>query len=233
MEFGTLFLIPNYLGNNSYYKYEENIKKIIYKLNYFIFENEKPGRAFIKNTCPKKNQSELIIQTLNKFTEKESFINFLEPCFQGKNIGLISDAGCPAIADPGASLISLAHESNITVKPFVGPSSILLALMASGLNGQNFKFNGYLPIEKNERREKIKNLEKNSYLTTQIFMETPYRNNNLMNDLLKVLKLSTKLCVATDLNLENELIRTKTIEKWKDDKVKYHKRPSIFLIQSE
>jgi len=232
MEYGSLYLIPNYLGKNSNFNFDNYSLKIIDKINHFVFENEKPGRAFIKIISPNKCQTELIINTLNKFTIKESISSFLNPCFKGYNIGLVSDAGCPGIADPGAELIYNAHLLNLKVIPLVGPSSILLALMASGLNGQNFKFNGYLPIEKNDRKNKIKFLEKQSYDTTQIFMETPYRNRKLIIDLLKFLKPTTKLCIATDLTLNSELVKTQTIKQWKNNLENYDKRPSIFLIQS-
>ena len=229
---GSLYLIPNYLGENPNHNYDLDIIKMIKEINHFIFENEKPGRAFIKKIYPEKKQSEIIINTLNKYTKTESIKNFLDPCFLGYSMGLISDAGCPAIADPGASIVSIAHELKIKVIPIVGPSSILLALMASGFNGQSFKFNGYLPIDKSDRNKEIKFLEKKSQNTTQIFMETPYRNDNLISDLIKFLKPSTKLCVATDITLESELIKTDTIQNWKKNKVRYNKRPSIFLIQS-
>ena len=232
MEYGSLYLIPNYLGINSNFNFNNHSLKIIDKINHFVFENEKPGRAFIKIISPNKCQTELIINTLNKFTSKESISSFLNPCFKGYNIGLVSDAGCPGIADPGAELIYNAHLLNLKVIPLVGPSSILLALMASGLNGQNFKFNGYLPIEKIDRKNKIKFLEKQSYDTTQIFMETPYRNRKLIIDLLKFLKPTTKLCIATDLTLNSELVKTQTIKQWKNNLENYDKRPSIFLIQS-
>ncbi len=232
MEYGSLYLIPNYLGKNSNFNFDNYSLKIIDKINHFVFENEKSGRAFIKIISPNKCQTELIINTLNKFTSKESISSFLNPCFKGYNIGLVSDAGCPGIADPGAELIYNAHLLDLKVIPLVGPSSILLALMASGLNGQNFKFNGYLPIEKNDRKNKIKFLEKQSYDTTQIFMETPYRNRKLIIDLLKFLKPTTKLCIATDLTLNSELVKTQTIKQWKNTQENYDKRPSIFLIQS-
>jgi len=232
MEYGSLYLIPNYLGKNLHNSFGLDILKIIKGINYFIFENEKPGRAFIKSVCPEKNQSKLIINTLNKFTQEESIKSFLDPCLKGLNMGLISDAGCPGIADPGANIVSIAHELKIKIVPLVGPSSILLALMASGFNGQSFKFNGYLAIDKNVRKEQIKLLEKKSQNTTQIFMETPYRNDNLVSDLTKILKASTRLCIASDITLESELIKTETIQNWRNNKVKYNKRPSIFIIQA-
>jgi len=156
----------------------------------------------------------------------------LKPCFQGNDIAIISDAGCPGIADPGADLVSFAHLKKIKVIPLVGPSSIFLALMASGMNGQQFEFNGYLSIDKKKRKEEIKVIEKKSNLVTQIFMETPYRNDKLIIDLINYLKPSTKLCIATDITLESELIKTDTIQNWKKNKEKYNKRPSIFIIES-
>ena len=233
MEYGSLYLIPNYLGKDSLHEFNNNTKSIINEISYFVFENEKPGRAFLKAVSPTKNQSTLIVNTLNKFTVKREIKSFLEPCLNGNNIGLISDAGCPGIADPGAKIVSIAHEKKITVVPLVGPSSIFLALMASGINGQNFKFNGYLSIDKKTRKDQIILLEKKSNFSTQIFMETPYRNENLILDLVKFLKPSTKLCIATDITLDSELIKTDTIENWKKNKVKYNKRPSIFIIQSD
>ena len=232
MDNGSLYLVPNYLGNLSNYKFDKSVKKVIKDNRYFVFENEKPGRAFIKAINPKKNQAELIIYTLNKFTKKESIKDFLNPCLQGNDIALISDAGCPGIADPGAELVSIAHLKKIKVIPMVGPSSIFLALMASGMNGQQFEFNGYLSIDKKKRREEIKVMEKKSNLVTQIFMETPYRNDKLIIDLINYLKPLTRLCIATDVTLENELIKTDTIENWKNNKEIYNKRPSIFIIES-
>ena len=220
------------MGKSSKQKLDISTLNIIEEIEYFIFENKKPGRAFVKSVLPLKNQSKLVINELNKFTEKQSIKTFLEPCLKGNNMALISDAGCPGIADPGAEIVSIAHELKIKVIPLVGPSSIFLALMASGMNGQNFKFNGYLPIDKNNRIEQIKLLEKKSTLTTQIFMETPYRNENLIFNLIKFLKPSTKLCIATDITLESEMIKTDIIQNWKKNTIKYNKRPSIFLIQS-
>ena len=232
MDNGSLYLVPNYLGNLSNFEFHQSVKKVINNIQYFIFENEKPGRAFIKAINPKKNQEELIISTINKFTEKEYIKDFLKPCLKGNDIALISDAGCPGIADPGAELVSIAHLTKINVIPIVGPSSIFLALMASGMNGQQFEFNGYLSIDKKKRKEEIKVIEKKSNLVTQIFMETPYRNDKLIIDLINYLKPSTKLCIATDITLESELIKTDTIQNWKNNKEKYNKRPSIFLIES-
>ena len=232
MSLGKLYLVPNKLGESKTYNFPIYQSTLINNIKYFIFENEKPGRAFIKNINPKKNQSELNISILNKYSTEKDINSFLNPCLNGNDIALISDAGCPGIADPGSEIVRLAHENEIKVIPLVGPSSILLALMGSGMNGQNFKFNGYLPIEKNERKKKIKILENKSLVTTQIFMETPYRNNKFFSTLLSTLKPETKLCVACDLTLINEYIKTKKVKHWKSTKVDIHKRPTIFLIQS-
>ena len=232
MSLGKLYLVPNKLGESKTYNFPIYQSTLINNIKYFIFENEKPGRAFIKNINPKKNQSELNISILNKYSTEKDINSFLNPCLNGNDIALISDAGCPGIADPGSEIVRLAHENEIKVIPLVGPSSILLALMGSGMNGQNFKFNGYLPIEKNERKKKIKILENKSIVTTQIFMETPYRNNKFFSTLLSTLKPETKLCVACDLTLITEYIKTKKVKHWKSTKVDIHKRPTIFLIQS-
>ena len=233
MSIGKLYLVPNKLGESEDNKFLVSHQNLISKTKYFIFENEKPGRVFIKKITPQKKQSELNISILNKHTKQEEFNDFLNPCLNGNDIALISDAGCPGIADPGSEIVRLAHQSKIKVVPLVGPSSILLALMASGMSGQNFKFNGYLPIEKNERKSKIKNLEKTSIITTQIFMETPYRNNKFVSVLLEVLKPETKLCIACDITLTTEYIKTKKVKECKSTKIDINKRPAIFLIQSD
>jgi 16S rRNA (cytidine1402-2'-O)-methyltransferase len=233
MNFGKLYLVPNKLGESELNKFPEIHRILISNTKHFIFENEKPGRAFIKDITPEKNQSELNIYILNKHTTEKEINSFLNPCLDGNDIALISDAGCPGIADPGSEIVRLAHENKIKVVPLVGPSSILLALMGSGMNGQNFKFNGYLPIENNERKSTIKILEKKSLITTQIFMETPYRNNKFISSLLDTLKPETKLCIACDLTLKTEYIRTKKVKHWKSIKIDINKRPAIFLIQSD
>ena len=233
MSIGKLYLVPNKLGESEDNKFLVSHQNLISKTKFFIFENEKPGRVFIKKITPQKKQSELNISILNKHTKQEEFNDFLNPCLNGNDIAFISDAGCPGIADPGSEIVRLAHQSKIKVIPLVGPSSILLALMASGMSGQNFKFNGYLPIEKNERKSKIKNLEKTSIITTQIFMETPYRNNKFVSVLLEVLKPETKLCIACDITLTTEYIKTKKVKEWKSTKIDINKRPAIFLIQSD
>ena len=235
-EYGKLYLIPTRLGDNPPLEVLPiSIKKIIENLDDYIVENEKTARRFIKRVTPSKSQPSLKIKVLNKYTSDEERSTFLDPCLKGISVGLLSEAGCPAIADPGAQIVSQAHEKNIRVIPLVGPSSILLALMASGMNGQNFAFNGYLPIDKAERKSKIKYLERLSSEQdqSQIFIETPYRNNKLLQDLIVALHPTTKLCVACDLTLPTEYIKTMPVKEWKQYKGDLHKRPAIFIIKKD
>ncbi len=232
---GNLYLIPTTLGDNEPLEVLPiSIKRAIENINYFIVENEKTARRFIKKISPRKSQPALHIELINKFTEPSSIPAFLDPCDQGEDIGVLSEAGCPAIADPGSDVVAIAHERGIKVVPLVGPSSILMALMASGLNGQNFAFNGYLPIDSRERKAEIKAKERLSREKgqTQIFIETPYRNDALFSELLKTLAKNTMLCVATDITLPTEQITTKTVEEWKYLEVDLQKRPSIFIFQA-
>ena len=233
-ENGCLYLIPNTIGNNRIeVNIPINVKYILEGLNYFIVENEKVTRKYIKLISPNKSQEEIILYKLNKRTSLIESDSYLNMCFKGESIGLISDAGCPGVADPGALIVSKAHDLKIKIKPLVGPSSILLALMASGMNGQSFAFNGYLPIDKLERKNKIKLLEKKvlNDNQSQIFIETPYRNNSLLDDLISNLSDSIKLCVATDISLNSEKIRSKSIYNWKKiDVENLNKHPTIFII---
>ncbi|MEO9893497.1 SAM-dependent methyltransferase [Aurantibacter sp.] len=232
---GSLFLIPSILGDNEPLEVLPiSIKGAIESIDFYIVENEKSARRFIKKISPRKSQAKLNIETLNKFTEPAAIPTFLKPCLDGYDVGIISDAGCPGIADPGADVVKIAHEKNIKVVPMVGPSSILLAMMASGFNGQNFAFNGYLPIESSDRKKTIKLLERNSKELgqSQIFIETPYRNDKLLQELIKSLAPSTKICVACDITLPTEQIATKTVADWKHTKWELHKRPAIFIIQA-
>jgi 16S rRNA (cytidine1402-2'-O)-methyltransferase len=233
--FGKLYLIPTTLGDNEPLEVLPiSIKRTIENIDFFIVENEKTARRFIKKISSKKSQSNLHLEALNKFTEPEMIPTFLQPCLDGKDVGVISEAGCPGIADPGADVVRIAHEKNIKVVPLVGPSSILLALMASGLNGQNFAFNGYLPIESGERKSALKRLEKLSKDTqqSQLFIETPYRNDKLFAELVKTLNPSTKVCVACDITLPTEFIVTRTAQAWSKESIDLHKRPTIFIIQA-
>jgi len=232
---GKLFLIPTTLGDNEPLEVLPiSVKQAIEEIDYYIVENEKTARHFIKKINPRKSQPSLHIEQLNKFTEPERIPSFLDPCLQGHNVGVLSEAGSPGVADPGADVVRIAHDKNIKVVPMVGPSSILLALMASGLNGQQFAFNGYLPIETSDRKSALKSLERVSKEKdqTQIFIETPYRNDKLFQDLLKSLSGTTRLCIAADITLANEYIMTKPIHAWKNMTIDLHKRPAIFLIHA-
>lgn len=231
---GTLYLIPNTLGETPPLEVLPlSVKKIVEEIDYYIVEHEKNARKFIKHITPQKSQPDLHIQTLNKFTNEAEIPNMLQPCFEGFNMGIISDAGCPGVADPGAAIVAEAHRQGIKVVPLVGPSSILLALMASGFNGQNFAFNGYLPIDKRERRKEIKRLERLSeeQNQAQLFIETPYRNNQLLESIISTLQPQSKLCIACDLTLPTEFIRTLPAFVWKKTKVNLDKRPTLFIIQ--
>ncbi|MDB2521146.1 SAM-dependent methyltransferase [Flavobacteriaceae bacterium] len=229
----TLYLIPSPLGEAFQPSaFPNQLKSIIEKLDYFIVENDKEARRFIKKIAPDKNQSTLKLFPLNKHTSEDEIATYLNPCIDGNDMGLISDAGCPGIADPGAVIVQKAYPMNIKVKPLVGPSSILLAMMSSGLNGQSFAFNGYLPIDKIERKKAIKNLEIRSqkWDQSQIFMETPYRNEKLLEDLKQTLERETKLCIAYELTQPDEFIKTMTVGEWNKTKLHFHKKPAIFII---
>ncbi|WP_034040309.1 SAM-dependent methyltransferase [Wocania ichthyoenteri] len=230
---GNLYLIPTTLGDNAPLEVLPiSVKKVVEEVNTYIVENEKTARRFIKKISSGKSQATLKMFHLNKFTDLSELPEFLEPCFNGVNVGLLSEAGCPGVADPGADIVKLAHQKNIKVIPLVGPSSILMAMMSSGMNGQNFTFNGYLPIDKDERKKEIKRLERLSFEhnQSQIFIETPYRNNKMIEDLSSVLENNTDVCVACDITLPTEFIKTQTANKWKKNMVDLHKRPTIFII---
>lgn len=234
-EFGKLYLIPTTLGDNEPLNVLPiSVKNLIDSTTYFIVENEKTARRFIKKISPEKSQQTLNLVTLNKHTPIEDLPSFIQPCFEGFDIGIISEAGCPGVADPGAEIVAIAHQKGIRVIPMVGPSSILLALMASGMNGQSFAFNGYLPIDKSEKKKALKQLEKRSSELdqSQIFMETPYRNDKLLKDLISILQPHTRLTIATDITLSQEYINTKTVQQWKSTVVDLHKRPTIFILHT-
>ncbi|NRA91105.1 MAG: SAM-dependent methyltransferase [Psychroserpens sp.] len=234
--FGKLYLIPTRLGDNPPLEVLPiSVKKIIERVDHYIVENEKTARRFIKKVESRKPQSSLKFEILNKYTQPEELLNFLDPCKEGKPMGLLSEAGCPGIADPGADIVKLAHDQQIQVVPLVGPSSILLALMSSGMNGQSFAFNGYIPIDKNERKATLKKMERLSMEQnqTQLFIETPYRNNKVLEDICKTLHPQTRVCVACDITLPTEFIRTKTVKDWMHTNVDLHKRPAIFVIHRD
>jgi 16S rRNA (cytidine1402-2'-O)-methyltransferase len=230
---GNLYLIPTTLGDNEPLEVLPiSIKRAIENIDYYIVENEKTARRSIKKISSGKSQPSLHIEILNKYTEAQSLSGFLQPCLEGHDVGVLSEAGCPGIADPGADVVKIAHEKGIKVVPLVGPSSIFLALMASGMNGQSFAFKGYLPIDSADRKKAIKQMEKIStdQKQSQICIETPYRNDKLLEEMLKTLSNQTLLCVACDITLATEYIATKTVADWKKTPVDLHKRPAIFII---
>lgn len=230
---GKLYLIPTTLGDTEPLEVMPlSVKKVIEHLNYFIVENEKSARRFIKKITPSKSQPSLELRLLDKYSDEFETQNYLDVCEEGVSVGLLSEAGVPAVADPGASIVKLAHQKGIQVVPLVGPSSILMAMMASGMNGQNFAFNGYLPIDKGDRKKAIKELERLSKdkNQSQIFIETPYRNEKMLDDLRFVLSPDTRVCVACDITLPTEHIKTLSIKDWKKTKTDLHKRPTIFII---
>lgn len=230
---GKLYLIPTTLGDNEPLEVLPlSVKKVIEQLDYFIVENQKTARRFIKKITPKKSQPSLVLKSIDKYADALEVSQYLDVCEDGTSIGLLSEAGVPAIADPGAEVVKLAHKKGIQVVPLVGPSSIILAMMASGMNGQSFTFNGYLPIDSSEKKKALKQLEKLSFdkNQSQIFIETPYRNEKMMADLKSTLSRHTNLCVACDITLSTEYIKTLTIEQWKKEHPDLKKRPAIFII---
>lgn len=229
----SLYLIPVTLGETTFSKVlPAHNREIILSIRHFIVENVRTARRFLKLTDQDINIDTLTFYTLNKHTSDTELSGFLKPIEEGHSIGIISEAGCPAIADPGADIVAIAQRKNIPVIPLVGPSSILLALMASGFNGQSFAFHGYLPIDAVQRAKSLKMLEQRIYSEnqSQLFIETPFRNGKLVEDILKTCKPSTKLCIAADITLESEFIKTKSIAEWKKQIPDLSKRPCIFAI---
>ena len=233
MNKGKLYLIPTILGEGTQEAtLPSTILKAIKEIDVFIVENLRTARRHIRKLDREKNIDATTFYSYGKYDTLNLEQDFLPHILSGQNVGLLSEAGLPCVADPGSKIVAYAHDFQIDVVPFVGPSSILLALMASGLNGQNFAFTGYLPIDKSERTKIIKQLEELVKKTgqTQIFMETPYRNNQLIETLLKTCSNNTKLCTASDITLPTENIKTKTIAEWKQTKINLDKKPTIFLI---
>ncbi|MFI5131873.1 MAG: SAM-dependent methyltransferase [Chitinophagales bacterium] len=230
---GIVYLIPSLLDENGLEAIPSYIITVVKDCKAFFVENERTARRYLKQIW-----KEIIIDDYEWFAihkaEEEVQNIFRGKLKEGKNIGIISEAGCPGVADPGQLLVATAQEMNVEVKPLVGPSSILLALMASGMNGQQFQFIGYLPIDNQPKVTRIKELEAESQKKncTQIFIETPYRNNQLIETLLKTCKPSTRLCLAVDLTGKEEWVKTKTIADWKKEKTDIHKRPAIFLLHA-
>ncbi len=231
---GKLYLIPSFIGNdNISHSFPEINKEIIQNIVFFVVEEIRTARRFIRKVCPNKNIDDLTFFMLNEHTIHNELARYLSPCHEGHSVGILSEAGVPCIADPGSELVFIAHKLDIEVIPLIGPSSILMALMASGLNGQNFAFVGYLPIKKNERQKAIHRLEQRSFLEnqTQCFIEAPYRNHQLLSDILQIAHPDTQLCIAYDLTLPSQFIKTLSIKEWKNKMPDFQKHPAIFLLK--
>ena len=230
---GTLYLIPTPLGEEGLPTLPNDVITQIHRLQYFIMERAKTGRRFLRKTDFPGAIQELTIYELDKHQPSKGIKEMLQPALNGQDIGLMSEAGCPGVADPGALIVAMAHQLGIPVKPLVGPSSILLALMASGMNGQQFRFHGYLSPKRPQLIQDLKRLEQRigKHGETQIFIETPYRNRSVVEEALQHLSDSTYFCVAVDLTLPTEWIFAATIKMWKNVEIPdLHKRPALFLI---
>ena len=229
----ALYLIPVTLGDTTIEKVLPSYnKEIILGIKNFIVEDVRSARRFLKKVERSINIDELSFYTLNKHTSAEEISGYLKPLLGGESMGVISEAGCPAVADPGADVVAIAQRKNLKVVPLVGPSSIILSVMGSGFNGQSFAFHGYLPIDPSERIKRIKVLEQRIYSEnqTQLFIETPYRNNKMMEDIVKNCRPQTKLCIAANITCEDEYIKTKTVKEWQGKLPDLSKIPCIFLI---
>ncbi len=234
--FGKIYLIPTSLGPTDYDKLFPSYNlTITNSLKYFAVENEKSARKFIKELLPKKPQQELVLHLLDKDSEFVDLIEIINLIKKGKDFGVISEAGMPGIADPGAKLVELAHKNNIKVEPLIGPSSVYLALAASGLNGQKFMFHGYLPIDKGELKKQLIHIQNSSLKdsSAHIFIETPYRNNQLLESIISTCNPSALLCIASEITCETEFIKTTTLVEWKKNKPELHKKPTIFIFQTQ
>ena len=230
---GKLFLLPTIIADETQHEVIPNsVKESIRSLSYFLCENVRTARRFVSSLKVHTSIEALQFEVLDKDTVAESLPSLMTPINAGQNIGILSESGCPGIADPGALAVAYAHKHDIQVIPLVGPSSILLALMASGLNGQRFAFHGYVPVEAKEAASFIKDLEHESRVKnqTQIFIETPYRNNSIMTHFLKALRSDTRLCVAVNLTSPSEKIICKTVDQWKKGSVSFEKVPGVFLF---
>jgi 16S rRNA (cytidine1402-2'-O)-methyltransferase len=232
---GKLFLIPNVLAENTaHWVISPQVQEVIAHTKIFLVENPRSARRYISSLKLGVNLEEVHMEILDKGTPPESINRLMQPLMNGADMGVISEAGCPGIADPGALAVSYAHQKGIQVVPISGPSSMFLALMGSGFNGQSFAFHGYLPIDKNEKASALRKLEAESLKEkrAQIFMETPFRNNQLLEDILNSLNPQTKLCIAKNLTAADELIQTKSISDWKRETIDLHKIPTVFIIQA-
>ena len=229
----TLYLFPTQLGDIDFNQIIPQFNlRLITEIKHFIVEDIRSARRFIKRCDQRINIDELTFYVLNKHTSEADIATFINPLIAGNNMGLLSEAGCPAIADPGADVVSIAQKNNIRILPLVGPSSIVLALMASGFNGQSFAFNGYLPIPDAERLKTLKKHENRIYSEdqTQIYIETPYRNMKTLLDIINICQPDTKLCIAADITLLTEFIKTKSLKFWKNNLPDLNKRPCIFVL---
>ena len=229
----SLFLIPVTLGDTEHRRVlpEYNLE-VIRGIRHFVVENVRTARRFLKKADPAIVIDDLTFYELNKHTSPEVVAGYLDPLAKGESVGVISEAGCPAVADPGADVVSIAQRKRYPVVPLVGPSSIILSVMASGFNGQSFAFHGYLPIDANERMNVIKKLEGRIYSEnqTQLFIETPYRNQKLVEELIKLCRPSTKLCIASNITCADEFIQTRPVKDWAGKVPDLAKKPTIFLI---
>ena len=236
MNKGIVYLIPCPIGeNHPELVLPKHTLEVVQSLENFIVENEKTSRRFLRASSHPKPIRELTFETLNKHTLETDIVNYIEPLSKGESIGVISEAGCPGVADPGAQVVRLAHKKGFQVIPLIGPSSILMALMGSGFNGQSFSFVGYLPKDKKELKNKIKDLEvlSKKYNQTQIFIETPFRNTQMLENLKTFCNPSTKISIAANINQKNELIKTMTISKLQPNNFNIHKIPSVFSLMAE
>lgn len=232
---GKLFMIPTVLAENTAdWVISPQVKEVIANTKIFLVENPRSARRYISSLKLGINIEELHLEVLDKDTPPEQVSQLMMPLLNGADIGVISEAGCPGIADPGALAVAFAHQKGIQVVPLSGPSSMFLALMGSGFSGQSFAFHGYLPIDKKERAAALKKLEQESVREkrAQLFMETPFRNNQLLADALASLSPQTKLCIAKNLTAADELIQTKTIADWKNQPIDLHKVPTVFILQA-
>lgn len=230
---GTLFLLPSLLGDEpSNHVLPDYNHMVMHELNNFIVEDLRTARRFLRKAGYSKDFDLVNFGVLNEHTTDGEYSKLLTPLLEGKDTGLLSDAGVPCLADPGADVVRIAQQKNIRVVPLTGPSSILLALMASGFNGQHFLFHGYLPKKQNEREHFLKSIEQNAYAKdqTQIFIETPYRNLQLIESILSTCREETLLCIACDLSLSSESVLTKTVKQWKKAPLPYQKKPTVFLL---
>lgn len=229
----ALYLLPVTLGDTAIEKVLPSYnREIIVGIKHFIVEDVRSARRFLKKVDAAINIDELSFYPLNKHTSPEDIAGYLSPLVEGHSMGVISEAGCPAVADPGADVVAIAQRRNLKVVPLVGPSSIILSVMGSGFNGQSFAFHGYLPIDPADRTRRLKELEARVYSEnqTQLFIETPYRNHKMLEEILKTCRPQTKLCIAANITCEGEFIRTKTVKEWKGHLPDLNKIPCIFLI---